>query len=71
MGKMRLFDAVVARQLDRLSAMLRDHSALVHPDDDAHAYLEATGQSLLAVVLMFDRAGALLRRMMSPEGVQG
>lgn len=50
-GKQALFDAVVARQLDRLSAMLRDRSALVHPDDDAHAYLEATGQSLLAVVL--------------------
>ena len=29
------------------------------------------GLALLAVVLMFDRAGALLRRMMSPEGVQG
>lgn len=29
------------------------------------------GLALLAVVLMFDRAGALLRRMVSPEGVQG
>ena len=29
------------------------------------------GLALLAVVLMFDRAGALIRRMMSLEGVQG
>lgn len=28
------------------------------------------GLALLAVVLMFDRAGALLRRLMTPEGVQ-